>query len=82
LLDELVAGLNQDEIKKVKDLIINLNKNGITIIAIEHIMSFIKEITSRVIVMDAGKIIFKGDFKDAVENKTVKEVYLGTKNTA
>ena len=46
-------------------------------LVVEHLMSFIDQVTDRVIVMNAGKEIFEGVLADAVQDPQVVEVYLG-----
>jgi branched-chain amino acid transport system ATP-binding protein len=82
MVDELAAGLNQDELKQVNELLTELLDLGMSIVVVEHIMSFIKEIAHRVVVLDAGKKIFEGGFKEATEDEYVKEVYLGKRHFA
>jgi len=82
LVDELAAGLNPDELKWVKYLLESIQGSGVSMVVVEHIMSFIKDVAGRVIVMDAGKKIYEGDFAGAAKDETVREVYLGTKSVA
>lgn len=82
LVDELAAGLNPDEMKEVGDLLKELRDKGLSLIVVEHIMAFIKTISERVVVMDAGEKIFEGDFTHAATDEHVKEVYLGRRSFA
>lgn len=82
LVDELAAGLNPDEMKDVGELLTRLRDGGISMVVVEHIMAFIKTISERVVVMDAGEKIFEGDFTSAAADERVKEVYLGRRNFA
>lgn len=82
LVDELAAGLNPDEMKEVGDLLKELREKGLSLIVVEHIMAFIKTISERVVVMDAGEKIFEGDFSHAATDEHVKEVYLGRRSFA
>ena len=54
-----------------------LAQSGLAIIVVEHLMGFIKQITDRVIVMNAGKDIFEGPLAVAVKVPQVIEVFLG-----
>ena len=82
LLDELAAGLNLDELEKVKKLIAHLKETGVSIIVVEHIMKFIRDVADRVVVLNMGKKIYDGDFRGAAEDATVREVYLGKRTGA
>lgn len=77
LIDELAAGLNPAELDRVAAKLKELARSGIALLVVEHLMSFIDQITDRVIVMNAGKEIFEGVLADAVKDRQVIEVYLG-----
>jgi branched-chain amino acid transport system ATP-binding protein len=82
LLDELAAGLNPAELDWISARIKALAQSGIAIIVVEHLMGFIEQITDRVIVMNAGKEIFEGTLKVAVQVPQVIEVFLGGEHAA
>lgn len=82
LLDELAAGLNPTELDWVATRIMALAQQGIAIVVVEHLMGFIEHITSRVIVMNAGKEIFGGTLAEAVQVPQVIEVFLGGEHAA
>jgi branched-chain amino acid transport system ATP-binding protein len=82
LLDELAAGLNLEEMLKVKKLIDHLKETGVSIIVVEHIMKFIRDVADRVVVLNMGRKIYDGDFRGAAEDDTVREVYLGKRTGA
>ncbi|MBO0751041.1 MAG: ABC transporter ATP-binding protein [Bradyrhizobiaceae bacterium] len=77
LIDELAAGLNPAELDRVAAKLKELARSGIALLVVEHLMSFIDQITDRVVVMNAGKEIFEGVLADAVKDRQVVEVYLG-----
>lgn len=77
LVDELGAGLNPSELSDVADKLKWLSEQGVAMIVVEHLMGFVHQLTSRVIVMNAGKEIFEGNLEEAAQNKEVVEVYLG-----
>ena len=79
LVDELAAGINPDELHQVSDLLKRIRETGTSLIVVEHVMSFIKTVSERIIVMDAGEKILEGKYEDVVKNQHVKEVYLGRK---
>ena len=77
LIDELAAGLNPAELERVALRLKEIARSGVALLVVEHLMGFIREITDRVIVMNAGKEIFEGVMADAVHDKRVVEVFLG-----
>jgi len=76
-VDELAAGLGPAELAKVAARLRALADGGMAMIVVEHLMSFIDQVTDRVIVMNAGKEIFEGPLAEAVRDPHVVEVYLG-----
>lgn len=76
-LDELMAGLSVDETREVIELVREIRVQGITICVVEHVMSVIKELTERVIVLDGGEIIAEGPYEEVSNNPRVISAYLG-----
>ncbi|OWY60221.1 ABC transporter ATP-binding protein, partial [cyanobacterium TDX16] len=60
LLDEWLAGLNPTELEEGIALIRSLSGQGITILLVEHVMDAIRSLCSRVLVMNAGRLIASG----------------------
>ncbi|MGN1466844.1 MAG: ABC transporter ATP-binding protein [Ruminococcus sp.] len=77
LFDEVSCGLSGQEIGKRMEMMKELAKKGITIVVIEHIMMFIKEICDRVAVLHAGNLIAEGIPSEVAANKKVINAYLG-----
>lgn len=77
MLDEPVAGVNPRLRLVITKILLNLKKQGDTILLIEHDMSFTLGISDFVIVMDEGRVIAKGKPKEIKSNKKVLEAYLG-----
>ena len=75
--DEAMAGLSGSECDDVLDILIKLNKQGITIIMIEHIMQAVMRFSERLVCLDAGQIICDGDPKSVMANPQVQRAYLG-----
>lgn len=77
-LDEVMAGLNADE---MKDLIAIVQRvaleRHLAVGVIEHVMGVIRELTHRVIVLEAGELIAEGKYEEVSNNPRVIEAYLG-----
>ena len=76
-LDEVMAGLTPKETEDVMALVKELNRSGITILAIEHVMKAIMGISDRVIVLDQGKLISEGTPDEVSRDEKVIKAYLG-----
>ena len=78
LLDEPTAGMTVKETHRTAVLIKEISRlTGISIIVIEHDISFVKEIASRITVMYKGSIFREGDYEEIQADEAVREIYLG-----
>lgn len=78
LLDEVMAGLNTAEINWIMGLIRRLNdKEGRTILVIEHVMKAIMGISHRVMVLHHGEKIAEGSPEEISRDEKVISAYLG-----
>jgi branched-chain amino acid transport system ATP-binding protein len=75
--DEAMAGLAGTEIDEVLAILLDLNRRGITIIMIEHIMQAVMAFSQRVVCLDAGQIICEGTPLEVVADPYVQRAYLG-----
>lgn len=80
LLDEIMAGLNQTELLEAMKLVKKIQKKGITVVIVEHVMSAIMGICDRIIVLHHGAKIAEGTPQEVANSKTVIEVYLGAQS--
>ena len=78
LLDEPAAGLNRGETARLADLIRDIAREGVTVLLIEHDMSFVMNVADRVAVLDFGRLIAQGTPAEVQKNKDVIAAYLGT----
>ena len=77
IADESMAGLSQAEVADIVALLIDLNKRGITIILIEHIMRAVMSFSQRLVVLVSGKKIADGKPDVVIANPEVERAYLG-----
>jgi len=77
LLDEPVAGLNPDETERVGVLIRQMQRNGATLILVEHDMDLVMSVSDHVVVLDGGRRIAGGPPEDVRRNPLVLQAYLG-----
>jgi branched-chain amino acid transport system ATP-binding protein len=81
LLDELLTGLTPTECDEAIELIKLINKQGVTILIVEHVMRVIMGLCDRVIVLHHGEKICEGTPKQVVNDENVVKVYLGKRFT-
>ncbi len=60
LLDEVTAALDPELVQEVLSTIRALTRDGMTLLIVSHEMSFVREISDRVVMMDAGRVIESG----------------------
>jgi branched-chain amino acid transport system ATP-binding protein len=82
LLDEWLAGLNPTELKIGIDLIRRIQREGITVLMVEHVMEAIRALCGHVVVMNAGMKIAEGTAAEVLSDPKVTQVYLGEDDAA
>ena len=68
LFDEPTSALDPEMIKEVLDVMVNLAKQGMTMIVVTHEMGFAKEVADQMIFMDEGMIVEKATTSDFFAN--------------
>jgi branched-chain amino acid transport system ATP-binding protein len=79
LLDEPASGLTKHEIEQLRALILELNRSGITIIVIEHVLTLLVAVAGRLIVLNEGRVLSEGAPMVVVRDERVITAYLGGK---
>ncbi len=79
LLDEPSAGMTEEETRELMDDILEIRGRvaGLTIVIIEHEMGVIERITDRCVVLNFGKKICEGTYREVAADRQVQEAYLG-----
>lgn len=77
LLDEPIAGLNESEAREIMSKILSLKALGVTILLVEHNMTFVMELSDTISVLDYGKKIAEGSPAEIQANELVIKAYLG-----
>jgi branched-chain amino acid transport system ATP-binding protein len=77
LVDELATGLTPAELVRVAARLRALAAEGLALVVVEHLMPFIDRITDRVVVMNAGQVLFRGTLREAARDAQVVDVFLG-----
>jgi len=77
LLDEVMAGLRPTETDRMVAILQSLNRDGVTILLIEHVMRAVMALASRVLVLDHGVAIAEGAPESVVRDPAVVQSYLG-----
>ena len=74
LFDEPTPALDPELVKEVLDIIRKLKNDKITMLIVSHEMNFVKEISDKVVVLEKGEILEKGDSKKIFENPDSQRV--------
>jgi len=77
LLDEPLAGLNSKEARAMADTIAEINRQGVTIVLIEHNLGEVMRICRRLVVLDNGRKIADGEPRAVMDDPLVRAAYLG-----
>jgi branched-chain amino acid transport system ATP-binding protein len=77
IADESMAGLTHSEVEEILELLMRLNREGVTIIMIEHIMRAVMSFSQRLIVLVSGRKIADGDPNQVMRDPDVEKAYLG-----
>src|SRR5258708_26327011 len=77
LLDEVMAGLTATEVAQAAELVKQINKTGVTLLVIEHILRAIASASNRILVLHHGRKIAEADPSHVLSDPKGIEAYLG-----
>jgi branched-chain amino acid transport system ATP-binding protein len=77
LLDEPTAGMSPEETFATGELVLGLNARGMTVLAVEHDMTFVRQVAHKVTVLHLGQVFAQGSIDQIVADERVAAIYLG-----
>lgn len=79
LLDEPSAGMTHEETRELMDDILTVRRRipGLSVVIIEHEMNVIERITDRCVVLNYGRKLCEGTYREIAANADVQQAYLG-----
>jgi branched-chain amino acid transport system permease protein len=78
LLDEPTAGLTKSERTTIGAILRKLTtENGVAAILVEHDLDFVRQISSRIVVLHQGRLVLDGTVEEVVNSETVRTIYTG-----
>lgn len=77
MLDEPASGLTRPEIAALDALLVKINQSGVTILLIEHVLSLLLSVAQRLVVLNHGAVLAKGDPQEVIRDPAVIDAYLG-----
>ena len=82
LADEPCAGLNPTETAAMIEVLRRIRTSGVTVVLVEHDMPSVMEVSDRLLVLDAGRLIADGAPHEVAKDAKVIAAYLGTPDAA
>ena len=78
LLDEPMAGVNPALVQSLLDHVVNLKREGMTVLFVEHDMHMVRHIADWVVVMAEGRVVAEGPPQEVMKDEAVVDAYLGS----
>ncbi len=79
MTDEVVAGLNSVETDQILAILQGINREGVTLIFVEHDVRAVMQVSHRLIVLAEGALLAEGDPATVARSADVIRVYLGSR---
>jgi ABC-type branched-subunit amino acid transport system ATPase component len=78
LLDEVMAGLNDAELRSSIEMVRTIRDGlGVTVVWVEHVMAAVMNLAERVVVLQFGRVLAEGPAEAVMREESVIEAYLG-----
>lgn len=78
LLDEPTAGLTKVERMTIGSILTKLTRDmGFAVVLVEHDLDFVRQISSRIVVLHQGRLVLDGSVEEVVNSETVRIIYSG-----
>jgi branched-chain amino acid transport system ATP-binding protein len=79
MLDEPAAGLNPRETAELSAFLKSVAWDGLTMLVVEHDMSFVHDLCEHTVVLNFGRLIYDGPTRSVQDNAEVRAAYLGNR---
>lgn len=77
LLDEPFPGIEDDGLKRLTTALRRLSEQGQTIILVDHNISIVQSLVSRIVLLARGVVAFDGPVADCIASRAFREEYVG-----
>lgn len=77
MLDEPLAGLNYHEAERFSNLLLDLHRQGLSMLLVEHNLGEVMRVAKRLIVIDSGQVLADGEPQAVMAQPDVRRAYLG-----
>ena len=77
LLDEALAGLNPVEIDNAVEVVRRIQRSGVSIVLVEHLLRVVNQLATRIVVLDQGQVLAEGAPGVVMRDPAVVKAYLG-----
>lgn len=74
LLDEPTSGLDPIGSRDMKDLIVNLKKDGKTVVMCSHLLADVQDVCDRIAILDGGELKVLGKVQDLLKDQDVTQI--------